>query len=143
MMAPSNPPKRAPKDVPVEAAFYLDKAADELAALAKDEGLHLKPYEDHAPGRNWWVHGLYGKTREREICIQVVTDERMAATFAADLKAYLTHCLPDGRCEWVLIETRRVEDMASLVTAAAELTDVLRRLCVWGMPHPTDPDPKN
>ena len=153
MMAPSKPPKRAPKDVPVEAAFYLDKAADELSGLVKDEGLELTPYEAHEPYRLWWVHGMYGKSRDREICIQLVTTETLAPIFAAELKAYVRmhgksegeviFPLCDNSGDWLLLEKRRIDGMTELVTGVIEMTDALRRACIWGMPHPTDPDPKN
>ncbi|HTK60220.1 MAG TPA: hypothetical protein VL283_03380, partial [Candidatus Baltobacteraceae bacterium] len=113
-----------------------------LSRLAEDEGLTLKPYEGHQPGRNWWIHGLYGDSRDRDLCIQVVADEGMAAIFTADLKGYVRLYPRDGSNAWLLLESRRVEDMAALLTGVAEMTDLLRLACVWRMAHPTDPDPK-
>src|SRR5689334_11599588 len=141
-MKKSAPLQPAPVSVPVEAAYYLDKAAEELSRLAKDEGFTLLPYEGHEPGRTWWLHGLYGASHDRDICVQVVTDEHMARTFAADLKCYVRLYPRDGRNEWLLLETRRVEDMAALMSGVAEMTDLLRLACIWRLPHATDPDPK-
>jgi hypothetical protein len=144
--------KPAPVSVPVEAAYFLDKAAEELSRLAQDEGLKLTPYESHEPNRLWWVHGVYGKSRDREICVQLVTTETLAPIFAADLKAYvrmhgksggeIIYPLRDNSSDWLLLEKRRVDGMTELVTGVAEMTDILRLACVWRLPHPTDPDPK-
>ena len=136
-------PTTAPESVPVEAAYYLDRAAEELSAVAADEGFTLKPYESVRPGQACWHHGLYGTCRDRELCILVVADERMAAVFSAELKGYVRLYPHEGVDAWLLLETRRTDGMTELIAATAAVTDALRLACVWRMPHPTDPDPKS
>lgn len=136
------PPKRAPKEVPPEAALYLDNAAEYLTELVKEFGLELKPYDQYHPDHSAWLHGLYGTTRDRQFCIQVVTDEQMAPTFTALLKCYIRLYPKDGRSTWLRYGIRRVKGMADLMNAVADLTEAIRFACVWRMPHPTEPDPK-
>lgn len=141
-MTPNGPPKRAPKDVPPEAARYLDNAAEYLSELVKEFKLELKAYDQYHPDHSAWLHGLYGESNDRQFCIQLITNEEMAPNSAGILKGYVRLYPPDGRNEWLLYETRRVGDMAALMTAAADVTERLRLVCVLRMPHPTDPDPK-
>jgi len=142
MTAPRKAPKRAPKEVPPEAARYLDEAAARLSELVDEHGLKLKPYDQYHPDHTAWTHGIYGESRSRDICIQVVTDEDMATTFTAVLKAYLRLYPSDGSNAWLLLGKRRVRDMVGLVTGVTDLTLALQLACVWRMPHPTEPDPK-
>lgn len=137
------PPKLAPPDVPPHAAHYLDNAAEYLTELVKAYGLTLKPYERRPSDRGVWHHGLYGTSRDREYCVQLVTDENMAPSFTALLNGYVRLYPSDGTAPWLLLERRQVNGMAALMTDAAAVADALRMACVWRMPHPTDPDPKN
>ena len=149
-MTPIAPPTLAPKDVPLEAARYLDDAAAHLKALAKKKGLELKPYELHDPEHTSWFHGLYGESNEREICIRVMTDEELAPSLTADLIGYVRlhmrageHVFPEnGFGDWIIFERRRVRGMSALVAGTSALTESLRLACVYRMPHPTSPDPK-
>lgn len=144
------PPKLAPKDVPPEAALYLDNAAEYLKAVAKKYRLALHPYEEHRPEHSSWFHGLYGEVADRQFCLRVMTDEELAPSFTADLIAYVRLYLPagqivfpdDGHGDWLIYARRRVIGMAALTTAATEMSESLRVACVLRMPHPTDPDPK-
>ncbi len=141
-MTPIGPPKRAPKEVPPEPALYLDNAAEYLTELVKEYGLDLRPYDQHRPDQKVWLHGLYGTMRDRDFCIQVVTDAEMAPAFAGLLRCHLRLYPRDGSSKWLLYQSRRVKGMAELMLAAAELTEAAHLACVWRMPHPTDPDPK-
>ncbi|MEK7545829.1 MAG: hypothetical protein AAB554_02005 [Patescibacteria group bacterium] len=141
-MTRAEPPKIAPKDVPPEAALYLDDAAGYLTELVKEYGLELKTYDLYRPEHSAWLHGLYGKCRDRQICIQVVTDAEMAPNRVALLKGYIRMYPGDGRNEWLLFETRRVRGMAGLMAGTADMADRLFLACVWRIPHPNSPDPK-
>lgn len=144
------PPKLAPKDVPPDAARYLENAAAYLSGLAEDFGLELKPYELHEPRHTSWFHGLYGETRDRQICIRVMTDEELAPAFTADLIGYVRlHAHPgqivyphDGFGDWLIFARRRINGMGALMTGVIDMTEALRLACTFRMPHPTDPDPK-
>lgn len=136
------PPKRAPREVPPEAALYLDNAAEYLTELVKEFRLKLKPYDQYHPDHTAWFHSLYGTSRDREFCIQVVTDAEMAPTFTALLKCHICLYQKDGSNKWLLYRTRRVKGMTDLMNSAADLIGIIRLACVWRMPHPTEPDPK-
>lgn len=149
-MTPHGPPKLAPEGIPPEAALYLDNAAEYLKETARAYGLKLSPYDQHHPDHSAWWHGLYGEYHERELCIQVVTDEDMAPDFTARLKGYLrvswhdgeTVYPPNDKTYWLLFEERRVNGMVALLDGVAGMTEVLRLACTFRMPHPTDPDAK-
>lgn len=140
-MTPLGPPKRAPKEVPPEAALYLDNAAEYLTELVKEFGLDLRPYDQYQPDQVSWQHGLYGEANEREFCVQLATDAQMAPTFVGILRGWVRLYPADRTNEWLLLEVRRVAGMAALVTVAADVTRALKLACVWRMPHKTDPAP--
>jgi hypothetical protein len=96
-VTPPGPPRLAPPGVPHAVALYLDNGAAYLRDVAKSEGLELKPYENAAPDHAVWHHGLYGTLRDRQFCLQVVTDAAMAPAFDALLYAYVRHYPKDGR----------------------------------------------
>jgi len=146
------PPKRAPAGVPDAAAHYLDNAAVYLAEIAKERGLELKPYDQHRPDFTAWFHGLYGDVRDRQICIQVVTDAAMAPSFTATLRGYvrmypakegqLLYAIDGESAHWLMFEKRRVSGMAGLVTGVRATLEALSFACHFRLPHPTDPDAK-
>ena len=151
LVTPIGPPKLAPKEVPPNAALYLDNAAEYLTTIAKDFGLDLQPYELYEPGHSSWFHGLYGETNDRQFYLRVMTDEDLAPAFKADLIGYVRlHARPgqlvypreDGLGDWIVISRLRVKGMAELMTEATDMAQALRLACVYRMPNPTDPDPK-
>ena len=141
-MSAGGPFRRAPDGVPPEAAFYLDAVAERLGRLAEDLGLELKTYDQYDPKHAFWQHALYGTTRDRQFCIQVVASAETAPESIADLRAHIRLYPSDGRNAWLFFRQLRVQGMTRLVAATAHLTRAVRFTCAWRMPHPTDPDPK-
>lgn len=136
------PPRIAPKDVPHAAALYLDNAAHYLGPFVKEHELNLKPYDQYQPDQTAWCHSMYGACRDREFCIQVVTDADLAPAFHADVRGYVRLYPKDHGNAWLPLGNRRVGGMHEMLAAADETIVVLRLACVLRMPHPTDPDPK-
>lgn len=135
--------KPAPESVPIEAASYLDKAAERLSALVKEHGLALRPYDQYDPGQTSWLHALYGKANDREFCVQVITDARLAAESRGHVHGWVRLYPRNGKNEWLhLLANHPVAEIDDLVSQAVEAVRLMRIVCVLSMPHPTDPDPK-
>jgi hypothetical protein len=126
-----------------DSVFGLFSELETLGAIgffAEHHGLQCRPFDRLEAGGSAWVYNLVGFLHGRQVTIQIMTTELLAANGKTTVTGYV-HLGPPGHDDgWLRLDAYGATGVQETIGIASRYLDALRRLilqrCGWSTPAP-------